>query len=190
MRTRAWVATACATVLGIGLALPAQAASEDDRWPIEITNPGLSQEVIDALPEVILNDPDVIVADDLQLGPIVYPDGTPVEGQSAKMVQAANSCNGTATGLGTGGWGPTSYGGCVVWGSPNYVRVYGFTKTSDSNGCQQFRGYNAQGTATWYSGGCGAWSSGVGVVWGNVLANPAARARTSSIPAGYQINWN
>lgn len=52
----------------------------------------------------------------------------------------------------------------------------------------QFRGFNSSKVRTWYSGGCGNFNQ-VSISWGNVLANPAARAKSQSFMTGWLVDW-
>jgi hypothetical protein len=147
------------------------------------------RDLIDALPDVIQQDPDVIIDPALVLGPIVYPDGTPVEGQDAATTREARArCGGTATAIAVV-WGPESIGGCTVWGSPGYKQgcAWGAQDASKSV-CAQGRGFTVSGTRTWYSIGCGKSNAGVKVTWGNVLSNPSVRAMATT-GASNSVGW-
>lgn len=179
--------TAMALILAPSAANAGEAA---DDLPILEANPGLSQEVIDSLPEVVLQS-DVLVDDSYEPGmPIIYPDGTPVEGQSAATTFAAAFCGGTVYGP-PGTWGATSQGSCGVFGHPGYKRGYTWAAANVSiftTGCVQGRGYNASQNAQWYSLSCGSIGSGT-VPWGNVLAKPATRALSQGTPFGFTASW-
>lgn len=181
---------AVGAALCLTVALPS-AARADDLLPIEKANPGLSRTVVDSLPSVVKASSVKIDESFVAGSPIVYPDGTPVPGQSAKTKKAAAACGSTAFGPGSGAWGATSNGTCGVFGSPGYTRGYYWAIPAHvyTRGCLRARGFNSSGTATWYNVGCGT-SGGSHVPWGNVLATPAAQAKSMAPPAGTTINWD
>lgn len=74
---------------------------------------------------------------------------------------------------------------------PGYTRGYYWAIPAHvyTRGCLRARGFNSSGTATWYNVGCGT-SGGSHVPWGNVLATPAAQAKSMAPPAGTTINWD
>lgn len=193
-RHRTFVAmTAFGTCLTLAF-IPATAiAATGDRLPpAAVNNPDIPLSVIESLPEVIQNDRDIVIADDFDpASPIIYPDGTPVEGQSAVKTAAAARCGGTASAGVLGTWGVPSVGGCAIFGSPGHQEVYSWhvmdpTKTV----CVQGKGFSAAGAQTWYGIGCGTSRTGVGVRWGNILANPAIRAMSQAYLLGNSVSWH
>jgi hypothetical protein len=158
--------------------------------PAAINNPEVPRDLIDALPEIVQQSPDVIVDPDLVLGPVVYPDGTPVEGQSASQVREARArCGGTATAM-LAVYGPESVGTCLVFGHAGYRQGYAWGVQNPQGGvCTQGRGFNASGTRTWYAIGCGKSSSGTTVPWGNMLSNPSVRALSNAAPLLNSVGW-
>lgn len=176
------------TALTVGSASAAD-LGVDHRPPAAVNNPDVPRELIDALPEVIQQDPDVIIDPDVVLGPIVYPDGTPVEGQDpATMREARARCGGTATATAVI-WGPESIGGCTVWGSVGYKQGYAWgVQDASGSACAQGRGFTVSGTRTWYSIGCGKSNAGTTVTWGNILSNPSVRAMATSGPVN-SVGW-
>ena len=175
-------------VCAVGSAGVAQ-ASPSEETPVERANPGLSEEILESLPEVVKNS-DVRIDSSYEAGmPIVYPDGTPVPGQPERKAAAALSCGGTVYGsLAT--WGPVSTGSCGVFGHPGYERYYHWVKTGSlANGCVQGKGFNSSATQTWYSLSCGIQNLGQAVPWGNVLASPATRAASTNPPVVFTANW-
>lgn len=163
--------------------------------PVAVANPGVPAELIESLPEVVQQS-DVLIDETFEQGmPIVYPDGTPVEGQDASATRAAlesrASCNLSALAPGTGSYGPTSLCSTAVFGHPGYYRGYvwhtGWGITAP-RACAQGRGFTPQGTAVWYSVSCGT-STGGDVHWGNILGNPAFRAQSLSVPLSFMVSW-
>ena len=170
---------------------PAGAVSvqEDSLPPAAINNPSISLSIITALPEVIQNDPDVIIAEDFVPGPSIYPDGTPVEGQSSVNSRAARACGGSAAAGLAGAWGVISYSNCNVWGSPGWTQGYAWNSMDPARSvCVQGRGFNASGVGTWYGIGCGS-SATVEVPWGNILATPQVRAMSNAVLLGNTVSW-
>lgn len=141
---------------------------------------------------MIQNDGEVYIDPEVNLGPIVYPDGTPVEGQDAMTTFAARAfCGGTAAAPILGLWGQTSVGDCVVFGSPGWKQGYAWNAQDPTKSvCVQVRGFNSAQTQTWYSASCGKSNAGVSVAWGNVLANPAARAQSQALATGNTVSWH
>lgn len=158
--------------------------------PAAVNNPDVPREIIDALPELIRQDPHVVIDPELVPGPIVHPDGTPVAGQDAVTIREARArCGGTATAT-AAVWGPESIGGCTVWGSPGYRQGYAWgVRNAAGSVCAQGRGFTVSGTRTWYSIGCGKSTAGAAVAWGNVLSNPSVRAMTTSGPINSVAWW-
>jgi hypothetical protein len=188
------VPLALAGVLAVSAAGVAQAQGSDGdkQLPIAIANPGVSQEVIDSLPDVVKQSDVHIDASYMPGMPIYYPDGTLVEGQSAEARAAAALCeNLIAYGPPGGAWGAASVCGGGVFGSPGWQQGYAWAAIEGTftSGCVLARGFNSTGTQTWYSNGCG--TSGGGLVpWGNVLASPAARALSYAYVAGFTVRWS
>lgn len=165
--------------------------ADDPLPPAAVNNPDIPLEIIAALPEVIQNDPDVFIDPEIDLGPIVYPDGTPVEGQSARMTAAAWYCGGTAEAAVLGTWGLESVGDCSVWGSVGKVQGYAWAASDPTKSvCVQVRGFNGLGQRTWYSGSCGFSNPGVGVPWGNVLSHPSLRAKSNAVLLSNSVGWH
>lgn len=193
-RTRRLSALSIGVVLGVsamGL-VPTVATAEEPLPPAAVNNPDVPLEIIEALPEVIQNDPDIRIDPELKLGPIVYPDGTPVEGQDAATTAAARAfCGGTADATILDQWGPTSTGDCVVFGSPGWKQGYAWAASdARQNVCVQLRGFNSSGTRTWYAGSCGKSNAGIEVSWGNILANPATRAKSMALLIPNTVSWH
>ncbi|WP_188334898.1 hypothetical protein [Cellulomonas soli] len=188
------LAAGVAALMAVVSLAPAATAAESVAEPLPpaaINNPDVPLETIEALPEVIQNDPDVIIDPELELGPIVYPNGTPVEGQSARMTAAAWSCGGTAQANVFNTWGPASVGDCTVWGSAGWTQGYTWTvEDLTKSVCVQVRGFNSSGTRTWYGGGCGFSNAGFSVPWGNVLSNPAVRAQSLAVVSYNSVPWH
>lgn len=155
----------------------------DFRPPAAVNNPDVPRELIDALPHVIQQDPDVIIDPELVLGPIVYPDGTPVEGQDAATTREARArCGGTATLPPSSG--VRRAGGLHRVGQPRVQAGYAWgVQDASKSVCVQGRGFTVSGTRTWYSIGCGKSNAGTSVTWGNVLSNPSIRAMATSARA-------
>lgn len=170
-------------------------ASEAVDLPIAKADPGASAELIESLPRVV-QELGVLIDDSFEPGmPIVYPDGTPVEGQSPEATRAAveayASCSGSAFAPGTGSFGPASVCSTAVFGHPGYDRGYSWHTgrgITTPRACAQGRGYTSQGISTWYSVSCGT-STGGSVFWGNVLGNPALRAQSLSVPLSFAVSW-
>lgn len=180
-----------AALSAVALAVaPASAAEQTEPPPAAITNPDVDRAIIDALPDVIQQDPDVIIDPDLALGPIVYPDGTPVEGQTRELTREAGArCGGTATAM-LAVYGPESVGSCVVFGHAGYTQGYAWGVQDARGGvCAQGRGFTASGTRTWYSIGCGKSNAGTAVRWGNILSNPSIRALSTTAPLLNSVGW-
>lgn len=159
-------------------------------------NPNVPAAVIAELPEVVQQSTVMIDPEFIPGSPIVYPDGTPVEGQSESATRqaamAAYLCSGSAWGPPTAAWGPANVCGSAVFGSPGYTRGYrwsGSQGIASPKGCAQGRGFNSSGAATWYGLGVCGQGATYPVPWGNVLANPAVRAKSMSPPVGITINW-
>lgn len=200
-----WAITLLATA-GLVLAAPGASAEAIDegggaddlaQLPVAIANPDVPLDVIASLPEVVQLS-DVIIDETFEVGmPIVYPDGSPVEGQDPAVEAAARAsralCSSSAMAPGTGSFGPASVCGSVVFGSPGYYRSYawntGGVGINAPRACGQARGYTSQKVVTWYSVGCGT-STGGSVHWGNVLGNPAFRAQSLSVPLSISVRWS
>lgn len=203
VRKHAFVATAIAGIAIMG-SLPAIATGENSTAPRDVlespvakSNPHVSTEVLKQLPEVLLDDADLYIAPTYEAGtPIVYPDGSPVPGQSDKQIAAAANCGGTAWGPPGGYWGAVS-SGCAVWGSPGFEETYvwNVANGSYSTGCVQVQGhYRGLGPTypiitAWYSAGCGDTAGGATVPWGNVLDEGRARASSNGGAAGFTVSW-
>lgn len=185
------VSLAAVLSLTAAAAVPAAASGPTDPAPpAAITNPDVPRALIDALPTVLQQDPDVIIDPDVELGPIVYPDGTPVEGQDAATMRDARArCGGTATATAVV-WGGESVGSCTVWGDAGYKQGYAWG-VQDPSGrvCAQGRGFTVSGTRTWYSVSCGTSNAGSEVAWGNVLSDPSLRAMASSTALNAVAWW-
>ncbi len=105
-------------------ASPAFADDAANLTPIQKANPGIDANVIASLPQVV-KDSSVKIDKSYSPGmPIIYPDGTPVPGQSDRAVAAAASCGGFVVAPPTGAWGLTSVSPCAVFGSPGYKLTY------------------------------------------------------------------
>ncbi len=204
-RSRHFVIVAASLVAAMGVA-PGAAASAlvgDERspgWrelPVSVANPDVPRTVIEQLPEAVQQS-QVVIDDGFVPGsPIVYPDGTPVEGQApdvvARIAGARADCGGRATGSGLGSWGAESTCGVAVFGSPGYVRGYSWwvPMTVSAKACAQGRGFNSQGVRTWYGlGVCGSSHYNFGVPWGNILSNPSVRVKSMSPPSGVTVDWS
>lgn len=213
MRTTALTAVVCTAVLvtsvfsGAAASAGARPAEPLDGTvtdlPIARANPDVAPEVIAELPEVVQQST-VTIEGYVPGSPIVYPDGTPVEGQSPEATRAAEAAVTTADGgisplancrlqVWSAGafWGPTSVCGVAVFGSPGYRRGYSWSAAAGTatTGCVQGRGFNASQQATWYGLGCGSFGGGQ-VNWGNVLGNPAARAMSQGAVVGFRADWS
>lgn len=200
-----WAITALATVGLVGAApgASADAVAEEPvavdlaERPVAIANPDVPLDVIASLPEVVQLS-DVTIDESYQIGmPIVYPDGTLVEGQDPEVTRAVRNsralCSGSALAPGTGSFGPASTCGSVVFGSPGYYRGYvwntGGVGINTPRACGQGRGFTSQAVPTWYSVSCGT-NTGGSVHWGNVLGNPAFRAQSLSVPLSISVRWS
>ena len=179
-----------------GLAAPASAAVPDKGstigdLPIAKVNPQVSDEVIESLPDVVQQST-VGIAPDYQPGtPIYYPNGKLVEGQSAEVMQAAVACSRSVIAPPGGAWSKADVCPTAIFGYPGFYKFYSWARSSDTMGCVQVRGYQYETTpvATWRSAGCGNFNN-VEVYWGNVLGNPAARARSQAVVNGWVADWN
>ncbi len=164
------------------LMLPfAQSAAADRIWPIQRANPGLSEEVVRSLPEIVKNS-NVKVAPDFVAGtPIAYPNGELVPGQSAKTVAAALACTEQVYSAASGYWGPVAISCTSIFGSPGYEVVYKWQATTGdvaTKGVVRVRGFSSGTTEYWKSNGqnIGYETRFITVTWGNVLANLKAQA--------------
>jgi hypothetical protein len=109
------------------------------------------------------------------------------EPQSATNAQ---SCIGAAWGP-PGAWGPKAEASCSVAGHRGFRMSYGWyvLPQSNSDACVQGQGFDSNGRPQWYSLGCGR-SNVASVPWGNILAKPAIRVRSISIPLGVPVNFS
>lgn len=200
-----WAVTALATASLVGAAPGASADVTGDvrvavdlaELPVALANPDVPLDVIASLPEVVQLS-DVTIDESYEIGmPIVYPDGTPVEGQDPEVERAARSsralCSGSALAPGTGSFGLASTCGSAVFGSPGCYRAYawntGGVGITAPRACGQGRGFTSQKVPTWYSVSCGT-NTGGSVHWGNVLGNPAFRAQSLSVPLSISVRWS
>jgi hypothetical protein len=183
-------ATIGLVAMGSAQAAPAIVANAG-QVPVARANPGVSQAVIDSLPAAVQAS-DVHIDSSYKPGmPIYRTDGTLVAGQGAAAMAAAAMCDQQAWGPPfTGTWGPASVCSGVVWGSPGWHQGYSWSTAIGvfTTGCVQARGYNSLQSPTWYGVQCGTGGGGQ-VPWGNVLANPAARAKSNGGLAGFTVNW-
>lgn len=195
MRARIIPVLVCAAVV-MGFAGQASAAVPDNggayaELPIVKANPQLSAEIVESLPDAVKHSA-VEIAPDYQPGtPIYYPGGKLVEGQSAEVMRVAARCSRSVVAPIGGAWSRADVCPVALFGSPELYIRYSWEKAFDTTGCVQVRGYN-RGTsprAVWNTGGCGSFNSNVSVHWGNVLGNPAARAKSQSVVTGWTVNW-
>ena len=184
------LALATATLITVASSPSAIAETRLDVPAASTNNPHVALDVIRQLPPIIRDDPSVTIDPSYVPGPIIYPDGTPVPGQSAEMEAAAATCGGTVFGTAGGVWGPVSQGNCSLFGSPGYAHRYNWQRAAFvfTQGCVRVRGFNQAGESTWYSSGCGT-SGGATVPWGNILAMPQAQAYSQAVAAGFTANW-
>lgn len=141
--------------------------------PISLANPHIKPEVIAALPPVLRSSSLVIGPDVTVDTPIIYPDGSPVPGQSAAQSARAAACGGPYTfvkGVATSG--------CAVAGSAGTRVRYTWNSNVDAPapvGCVAPEAHDDVGRVRWQSTTCG--TSGVATVpWGNNLARPRIKA--------------
>lgn len=180
-------------------AVPASAdppADPEDRRNTAIAkaNPGMSDEVLNSLPSGLLHRNIKVDRSYTPQTPVIYPDGTPVEGQSPVRTRDAQACGeGTVFGPGPGtDWGPISEGTCGVAGSEGFRATYTWDRVPEgyTTGCVDVRGFDDAGAQTWYGAGCGTSGANPDVPWGNVLGLAATRAKTTAPPAGFAANWS
>ena len=151
--------------------------------PVAQANRGVSRAVLESLPLAVLESR-VLIHKSYRPGmPIVYPDGTLVEGQSAEVQARRALCSGGIYGPPGGSWGTVSKCANGVFGSPGYRRGYSWWNAvagSVSSGCVQGRGFKKRGNATWYQVDyCGQSGSG-SVPWQR--AGQSGRPGTDHFP--------
>lgn len=198
---RAAVSTVAVSASALALLLTPSASQANSKaqrhWPIEAANPGISKNLVDALPEVVKKSR-VKVSPDFRVGTtIVYPDGSLVEGQptTSRTAAALAYCSSwrQVTGLAGGAWGPISHSDCSVFGAPGRTVTYNYVVSNDVNstGCFKWRGYDFNAKEIWQQLGCGSsGQTGYAMVpWGNVLSTPASRARSLGVVAGFTAQW-
>ncbi|GIG22121.1 hypothetical protein Cch01nite_28450 [Cellulomonas chitinilytica] len=189
----------------------AVAAPDVANLPVATANPGLPASVIAGLPPIVQKSHTKLSLESYIPGsPIVYPDGTPVPGQSKAALAKLDSIDAASGGLARfsgnwcmtayaiagGGWSPPSVCPVAVWGSPGWSYPYSWARIEhgESTGCLQGRGWTVVsgggGTIVplWRGIGCGIQSGGA-VSWGNVLGNPAVIAKSSVALMGFAANW-
>lgn len=186
------------------LATPqANADPEDSVTPLAKANPSIPREVIARFPKHIQDNGKIYIDPSVKVDtPLLYLDGTPVEGQSAKMTASASSCNKPIIVPGTQvDYGPIVSGPCAFIGTTRTAKkTYNFygDPAYDGTACFKARGYYDP-TPTpaydpreaWYTGGCnGGGNTYATVPWGNVVGVPAVKAKigTPLIPWAGQFS--
>lgn len=158
--------------------------------PAAVHNPTVPLSVIRALPLAIQDDSTISIDPKLDpTVPIVYADGAPVPGQSARAMKMASSCATYVAALPGGSWSPAVRGNCAVAGHPGYQLTYSWSTAPqvNSSACAQGTGFpSGKPPVTWYNIGCGK-NGSYWVPWGNSLAQPLLKARSITILAGTTI---
>lgn len=200
-RATALAVAALVAVTGVASAAASTGAPDQDTsisdLPVAQANPDVSEELIASLPEVVQQS-DVTIDSSFEAGtPIIYPDGTPVEGQSEQAQRAAvvarAFCGATAFANGLGNWGSPSYCNVAVFGSVGWTQGYAWSSAkgiANPRGCAQGLGFNAQKVQTWYGLGVCGQGDAYSIPWGNVLATPGVRVKSLSIPVGFNADWS
>lgn len=181
-------AVAVASLIGVSTA---EAKPRDPKvWAIEKANPGISEEVLQSLPDVV-KDSDVQIADDFVPNtPIYYPDGTLVPGQSTAAIARAAACSENVSSAIYNEWGAVITSCHSIFGSPGLKVTYAWQATSDSIGIVRVQGFQmitpqpGRYDPYWKSNGRNTGSEviKITVTWGNVLAN--LKAQGKSLTAG------
>lgn len=176
---------------------PAHADPGDALSPLAKANPSISKEVIARFPKHLQENGKIYIDPSIKVDtPLLYLDGTPVEGQSAKMTAVALSCNKSLMIYGAQlDYSPVVYSPCGFIGTtPKAKKTYNFYRNPVYDGTACFKVIGFQDliptpaydpVLIWISAGCnGGGNTSVTVAWGSVASTPGTKGKigTPGIP--------
>lgn len=143
---------------------------------ISRANPDIAPDIIAALPPVLRSSSMRIGSDITADTPIIYPDGSPVPGQSAtKMAQAAK-CGGPYAFV----IAKVSTSTCGVAGNSSTRMVYVWNAAPPTKGCVAVEAFDNVANKRFTSAGCGS-NGRKTATWGNVLSRPRIKATSGDL---------